>query len=136
MHLVKLNCDTSFTKELEYAGLAGVIKNSMEHWLAGYQRKCYVKSFLMGKIIATLNRLTFVTNPRWSKVIINSDSKEAIDIIQDQVNVDCDVNYNMIMQCRALICGIENLKLEHASRSTNRATYILAKLCRTSNYNN
>lgn len=59
---------------------------------------------------------------------------EGSSIGQSQNNV-YDININLIIQYRALICGIEVFKLENAGRDTNRAADIFAGDCRTSNCN-
>lgn len=60
---------------------------------------------------------------------MHSDSKRSIDSILSDT-VFKDVNHNLIIQCRALISQINELKIKFAPRETNFIGDAMAKECR------
>ncbi|XP_056695204.1 uncharacterized protein [Spinacia oleracea] len=119
------------------AGIAGIVRDHMGNWVLGFQQKCYIHSVLMGELQDICTALQIIEERRWSRVIINSDSQQAINRIL-QVDEIKDANFWIVKKCRDLCTRMTDIRLEFEARKTNRVADRLAKLCRTdvmSDYN-
>lgn len=83
----------------------------------------------MGELLAIQVGLQFVEEKGWPNVVIATDSKQAIQKIQ---NAACKVAYFAIVNhCRDRLAVMTGVELEYGQRTTNKVADRMAKLGRT-----
>ncbi|XP_056690353.1 uncharacterized protein [Spinacia oleracea] len=112
------------------AGIAGIVRDHIGNWVLGFQQKCYAQSVLMRELQAICIGLQIIKERSWTRVIVNSDSQQAINRILHVENIK-DANFFIVKKCRGLCMRRNEIRLEYEARETNRVANRLAKLCRT-----
>ncbi|KAJ1424457.1 Ribonuclease H-like superfamily [Sesbania bispinosa] len=79
---VKLNVDGSFLIESRSMATRGVVRDSNGTWLSGFSIKDGQGTVLQAELNVILKGLSLAWEKGWTKVICESDSVEAIHLIQ------------------------------------------------------
>ncbi|XP_056690476.1 uncharacterized protein [Spinacia oleracea] len=129
LHFLMLNCDTSFINIGEVCSVAGVFRDHLGEWILGFQQQCRLQSVLMGELFAICTGLKISKERGWPKVILSTDSQQALQRLGDSQVVDA--NLHLTNQCRDLLRDLPDVEVVFAPRSTNKVADRLAKMGRT-----
>ncbi|KAL5775565.1 hypothetical protein ACOSP7_013122 [Xanthoceras sorbifolium] len=95
-----------------------VVRNSDKVWLAGFAMKKGVGSMLGDKLWNILKGLKLAWKMGWSKVIVETDSMEAVDCLKITY-VDNHPLWGIIQNCRTLIKVDWYCHISHVFREGN-----------------
>lgn len=124
---VKVNCDGAFIQSAKLATTGGLIRDSDGRILQSYQAYIGPASILYAELYGIWKGLDICANMNLLQVMVDSNSKVAIDIIQKnnkQWNWKCSFLLEKILVLTKRI----NVIFCHVYRECNAATYWLARL--------
>ncbi|MCI34447.1 ribonuclease H protein, partial [Trifolium medium] len=101
---IKCNTDGALVAQNQQAGCGGVFRNESGAWLGGFARKLGSCSTLMAELWGILSALQLATEKGYRKVILESDSTVAVDLIVK----GCPDN----RLCASIISSINRLKMQ------------------------
>ncbi|KAL4340467.1 hypothetical protein GQ457_08G018660 [Hibiscus cannabinus] len=78
---VKINTDGAVTGRLNLATIGGVMRNNVGAWIFGFSRGVGCCSVLMAELWAVHDALLYAWNFGYNCIILESDSKEVIEIL-------------------------------------------------------
>ena len=81
--IVKINTDGSCIQEAHKAGYGGLLRDSLGHWLSGFYGFAGDIDVLQAELIGIKIGLWHALELGYRKVVCESDSQEAVGLIQD-----------------------------------------------------
>ncbi|KAK6782400.1 hypothetical protein RDI58_020196 [Solanum bulbocastanum] len=120
---LKLNIDGSFDPTTKAGGAEGVIRDRRGNWVKGFSAKINVNNALSAELHSLLLGLKMAKQIHSTKLHINTDSLEVINIIAKET----DTYSNIIFECRVLLQHMRSLVISHSRRKQNQLADILAK---------
>ncbi|KAF7833013.1 putative ribonuclease H protein At1g65750 family [Senna tora] len=115
--LLKCNVDGS-VHENGQAACGGVIKNAVGDYVSGFSGNLGTCSITVAELFAIMEGLTLAWNTGYRKVILEADSRVALDLISQNI-IDLHPYYNLIQTFKT--CAIE-IGVLFSSTLTERAT--------------
>ena len=83
---VKVNCDGSWNPNIQHAGAGGVIRNSNENWISGFEVNCENCAIERAELWDIRSGLQLAWDLDLRKVELESDSATSIDMISKGVS--------------------------------------------------
>lgn len=78
---IKVNVDGSSFGNPGQAGYGGLVRNNLGEWICGFYGSCGVADNLIAEIYAIMHGLDLAWNRGYRDVILGTDSKSAIDLL-------------------------------------------------------
>ncbi|KAF7833196.1 putative ribonuclease H protein At1g65750 family [Senna tora] len=124
---VKLNTDGSSIGNPGPMGIGGIFRNSDGGWLLGFSSFVGIQSNMFAELNAIKHGLAIAVDRKISKLEVNSDCLEAINLItrEDISNHHLGV---LIYDIRNLMTKFEAISVSHVFREANHCADGLAKL--------
>ena len=122
---VRVDVDGSRTNRGE-AACGGVIRDYMGNWVYGFQQKLGYMTSTAAEIQAIHNGLQICAHLGLTKIMLYSDSTEAIQLLL----VDCDLDhplYQEVVELRSLIHSTWDLEILHCHREGIQCADFLAR---------
>ena len=82
---VKLNVDGSMSAEMNSIAGGGVVRDRSESWVTGFALKIVTGSVLEAELWGILEGLKLVWQMGFRKVVVDSDSKSAVELLSKGV---------------------------------------------------
>jgi ribonuclease HI len=99
---VKINVDGCSKGNPGLVGAGGVIRDAMGRWIVGFALNIGICTSVGAELWAITNGLKLAWSKGFRKIILESDSSLAVDLITKN-KIFIDKNYNLIMQARDLL---------------------------------
>jgi ribonuclease HI len=99
---VKINVDGCSKGNPGVAGAGGIIRDAMGRWIVGFALNIGICTSVSAELWAITNGLKSAWSKGFQKIILESDSSLAVDLITKN-KIIIDKNYNLIMQARELL---------------------------------
>ncbi|KAJ1433423.1 Ribonuclease H domain [Sesbania bispinosa] len=123
----KINVDGSFYPNSLHMGFGGVIRDSDCKWVLGFNGFAGLGDILSAELFAILHGLTIAWDKGLFKVILESDSLEAIEILQLGLLDSSSPHLGVVFRIKEVLSRQWNVKLLHISREINKPADALAK---------
>ncbi|KAL5859212.1 hypothetical protein ACOSQ4_000508 [Xanthoceras sorbifolium] len=123
---VKLNVDGSCISDTGQIAIGGVLRDCNKRWLNGYAAAKGHGNIVEAEIWAVLEGLNMAWIGGHKKVQINSDSKDAVDMIMGDCNANNPLLY-VIQRCKELLSRDWNCMVINVYRESNYVADSLAK---------
>ncbi|KNA07332.1 hypothetical protein SOVF_172930 [Spinacia oleracea] len=121
--------DASWKQDSLIAGLAGTVRDNQGKWIIGFHGKAMADSSLMAKLLAIRESIRIGIEQAWTGLILSSDCKEAVELINSNVRVTG--NYiNLVLDCRELKNQLLGSLLRFEGRGTNKLADHMARKAR------
>jgi len=117
---VKVNVDGCSKGNPGVAGAGGVIRDAMGKWIVGFAINIGICTSVGAELWAIANGLQLAWSKGFRKIILESDSSLAVDLITND-KVIIDKNYNLIMQARYFLAKDWDIQVIHVYREANSA---------------
>ncbi|KAK8683881.1 hypothetical protein V6N13_039927 [Hibiscus sabdariffa] len=85
-NFLKINCDASFSNSRKYAGIAAVVRNSNGIMVDGINAQVHASSPHVAECLALRLGSTLIEQHGWQQVIVESDCKRAIEMINGRTS--------------------------------------------------
>jgi ribonuclease HI len=115
---VKINVDGCSKGNPGLVGAGGVIRDAMGRWIVGFALNIGICTSVGAELWAITNGLKLAWSKGFRKIILESDSSLAVDLITKN-KIFIDKNYNLIMQARELLAKEWDIQVRHVYREAN-----------------
>ncbi|KAF7843157.1 ribonuclease H [Senna tora] len=123
---VKLNVDGAVCRITDDAGCGGLLRNSKGDWIKGFTCNLGKTTIICAELWGIYLGLKMVWNLGHRKVIVESDSSNAIDEIRSS-HKEVSNQLPMMGNIMNLLNQNWDVRLQHISRSSNNCADVLAK---------
>lgn len=121
----KLNCDATYDTTTCTAGVTGVWRETNGRWLFGLCAGTTTPNVLWAELVAIKMGLEECTKRNMTRVIIHSDSRVAVDLINNDSTTNNSL-CTLIVKCREVMMTLNEVK--HCFREANKVADAIAKL--------
>lgn len=119
---LKLNKDGAFLAKLKECGIGGVIRDSHDNWIIGFQAKTHAYNPVVMELKALENGLHLALTNHLHVTEVESNSTEVIEpLVQPS-----DTYHSILSSCRLLLKMLGNPVVRHNFREENRLANLLA----------
>ncbi|CAN0859950.1 Putative ribonuclease H protein At1g65750 [Linum grandiflorum] len=122
----KLNVDGSVVGETSTA-IGRVPRGQGGAWIASFTCKIVTQTILHAELRALRDGISWVRMMRYRKVVVESDSLLAVQLIQG-ADVTCHPMETLIQDIRTLMLELDSCNIRHIKREANFTADKLAKL--------
>ncbi|OIT02693.1 putative ribonuclease h protein [Nicotiana attenuata] len=131
---IKINTDGSFIPNSRLSGFGGVARDDKGRWIGGFYGRLSMKatSSLTPELWAIHGGLTLAKNYSLKKVIIETDSNDALMLLSVRNDIESHPDHDLIEDCTRLMSELK-ICLVHTLREGNNCADHLSKLGRKQN---
>ncbi|KAL5818299.1 hypothetical protein ACOSQ4_022141 [Xanthoceras sorbifolium] len=126
----KLNIDGSRETAEGNIAAGGIIRDDAKNWVLGFALNRGKGSIMDAELWGIYEGLLLCWKAGFKKIIVESDSKEAVDLINTNSN-DNSPFLSIILGCKKLLEGDWSCSIIHTFREANRVADRLAKIGHT-----
>ncbi|GLT29719.1 hypothetical protein SLA2020_045650 [Shorea laevis] len=123
---IKLNTDSSVMGNPGKGSCGGLFRNSQGRWLLRYTRNIGYTTALAAELWAIRDGLQIAINMHFNSIIVETDCYVAYQLISTTDNRH-HPHSTLIMDCKALMNMIPQVRLRHVLRQSNMAADMMAK---------
>lgn len=127
---LKLHCDGSAKDRILGAG--GIIRDHCGNWVSGYSSSLGTGHILKAELWSILHGLKLAKDLNITHLIIETDSKIAVDLINDTNLSSHHRLFFLINICRCYLRMFDEARINHIFREANQPADLLAKWGRDS----
>ncbi|XP_042950144.1 uncharacterized protein LOC122282259 [Carya illinoinensis] len=126
---LKLNIDGALFFDQKKAGIGAVLRDGRgEVILAASKMECYIEEPETIELVAILRGLQLCIQSGISKLVVESDCKLLVEILQQEPQQDASQLGNLTSEVKRLMSHFEVCLCKHVSRVGNRAAHKLARM--------
>ncbi|XP_042965942.1 uncharacterized protein LOC122299620 [Carya illinoinensis] len=126
---LKLNVDGALFFDQKKAGIGAVLRDGRgEVILAASKMECYIEEPETIELVAILRGLQLCIQSGISKLVVESDCKLLVEILQQEPQQDASQLGNLTSEVKRLMSLFEICLCKHVSRVGNRAAHKLARM--------
>ena len=123
----KLNTDASVLTSLSRAGKDGLLRDLNGSWIQGFSRLIGSSSILLVELWALRDGIAMVKSLNTNKLIINVDASKVINLFSKPSYAN-RLTQPIVDNCRNMLQAIQEFRMQHCFRKTNKTADLLAKL--------
>ena len=124
---IKVNVDGSVYWSLNRSGVGGVLRDTNGIWVGGFSCVTSNCDVLHNELYAILHGLSFAWEKGYKEVICESDSLQAIKIVEASIDMHRHPCRRLLLEIQQLLARSWSVRFSHVYRSANRCADYLAK---------
>ncbi|KAK8681538.1 hypothetical protein V6N13_053940 [Hibiscus sabdariffa] len=125
-NFLKINCDTSFSNSRKYVDIAAMVRNCIRKVVDGINTQVNASSAHVVECLALRIGSTLIEQQGWQQVIVESDCKHAIEMVNDRTSDTLEAKA-VVSDIRSLNAKESNVIFYFVSRMSNQVDEWVAR---------